>query len=116
MSSGLTSETYLLPYQTSMTEQCTIWPYTTQKNKFSIKGFFSECDHIRKKLWIWPRLLKKSLMENFIFCAVVNTPLPFAISLILSKFQKHLINNWLNDEIELIGSKLLTSLLNYLTI
>ena len=23
------------------------------------------------KLWIWPHLLKKSLMENFIFCAVL---------------------------------------------
>ena len=109
-------DVFTIPYQTSMTEQCTIWLYTTQKIKFSIKGFFSECDQIRKKLWIWPRLLKKSLMENFIFCAVVNTPLSFAISLILSKFQKHLINNWLNDEIELIGSKLLTSLLNSLTI
>ena len=24
----------------------------------------------RRKLWIWSHLLKKSLMENFIFCAV----------------------------------------------
>ena len=43
---------------------------TEQKTKFSIKDFFSKCDQIRKKLWIWSRLLKKSLMENFIFCAV----------------------------------------------
>ena len=43
---------------------------TAQKMKFSIKGFFSKCDQIRKKLRIWSHLLKKSLMENFIFCAV----------------------------------------------
>ena len=39
--------------------------------KFSIKDFFSKCDQIRRKLRIWSHLLKKSLMENFIFCAVV---------------------------------------------
>ena len=32
--------------------------------------FFSKCDQIRTKLRVWSRLLKKSLMENFIFCAV----------------------------------------------
>ena len=37
--------------------------------KFSIKYFFSKCGQIRKKLRIWSNLLKKSLMENFIFCA-----------------------------------------------
>ena len=43
---------------------------TAQKIKFSIKNFFSKCDQIRRKLRIWSHLLKKSLMENFIFCAV----------------------------------------------
>ena len=38
--------------------------------KFSNKDFFSKCDQIRSFLWIWSHLLKKSLMENFIFCAV----------------------------------------------
>ena len=33
--------------------------------KFSIKYFFSKCDQIRRKL-------KKSLMENLIFCAVIS--------------------------------------------
>ena len=42
---------------------------TAQKMKFSIKGFFSKCDQIRNFLRIWSHLLKKSLMENFIFCA-----------------------------------------------
>ena len=43
---------------------------TVQKMKFSIKEFFSKCDQIRRQLRIWSHLLKKSLMENSIFCAV----------------------------------------------
>ena len=43
---------------------------TAQKMKFSIKGFFSKCDQIHNFLMIWSHLLKKSIMENFIFCAV----------------------------------------------
>ena len=38
--------------------------------KFSIKDFSSKRDQIRRKLRIWSHLLEKSLMENFIFCAV----------------------------------------------
>ena len=38
--------------------------------KFSIKDFFSKCDQIRRELRVWSRLLKKFLMENFVFCAV----------------------------------------------
>ena len=41
-----------------------------QKMKFSIKDFFSEYDQIRRKLRIWSHLLKKSLMEKFIFYAM----------------------------------------------
>ena len=41
--------------------------------KFSIKDFFSKRDQIRRKLRIWSPLLKKSLMENFIFCAVITS-------------------------------------------
>ena len=44
--------------------------YTAQKMKFSIKDFFSKCDQIRSLLRIWSHLLKKSLTENFIICAV----------------------------------------------
>ena len=36
-----------------------------------MKGFFSTCDQIRSILRIWSHLMKKSLMENFIFCAVL---------------------------------------------
>ena len=40
--------------------------------KFSIKEFFSKFDQICSLLWIWSYLLKKSLMENLIFCAVLK--------------------------------------------
>ena len=47
--------------------------YTAQKTKFYIKHFFSKCEQIRSFLRIWSfGLLKKSLMENFIFCAVTE--------------------------------------------
>ena len=39
--------------------------------KFCIKDFFSKCDQIRRNLRISSHLLKKTLMENLIFCAVV---------------------------------------------
>ena len=40
------------------------------KKRFSIKDFFSKYDQIRSIFRIWSHLRKKSLMENFIFCAV----------------------------------------------
>ena len=47
-------------------------PFTAQKMKLSNKDFFSRCDQIRRNLRIWSHLLKKSLMESFIFCAVYD--------------------------------------------
>ena len=47
---------------------------TAQKMTFCIKDFFSKCDQIGRKLRIWSHLLKKSLMENFLFCAVFIPP------------------------------------------
>ena len=41
-----------------------------QEMKFSIKDLFSKYDQIRSFLRIWSHLLTKSLMKNFIFCAV----------------------------------------------
>ena len=38
--------------------------------KFFVKSFLSKCKQIRRKLQICLYLLKKSLTENFIFCAV----------------------------------------------
>ena len=55
---------------------------TAQKMKFSIKDLFSKCNQIRSFPWIWSHLLKKSLMENFIFCELAINPLmyqPFKI-------------------------------------
>ena len=45
---------------------------TAQKMKFSITDFFSKWDKIRRNLRIWSHLLKKSVVENFIFCAVTD--------------------------------------------
>ena len=45
------------------------------KMKFSIKDFFSKCNQIRRQLWISSHLLKKSLMEDFNFCAVIAVKL-----------------------------------------
>ena len=45
-------------------------PQTAQKMMFSIKDLSSKCDQIRKNLQIWSHLLEKSVIENFIFCAV----------------------------------------------
>ena len=44
--------------------------YITEQKMFYIKDFFSKCDQIHRKLRIWSHLLKKYLIENFIFCAV----------------------------------------------
>ena len=41
--------------------------------KFFIKDLFSKWDQIRRFLRIWPHLLKKPLMETFIFCAVKDS-------------------------------------------
>ena len=46
----------------SYKEQFLHW--ALHKNEISTK-----CDQIYRKLQIWSHLLKKSLMENFIFCA-----------------------------------------------
>ena len=40
-----------------------------KKWSFPLRIFFSKCDQIRRKVRIFSHLLKKSLMENLIFCA-----------------------------------------------
>ena len=49
------------------------------KMKFSIKDFFSKCDQILSFVGIWSHLLRKSLMKNFIFCAVRRQRCPFSL-------------------------------------
>ena len=39
--------------------------------KLSIKDFFGKYDQILRELRIWSHLLRRFLMENFIFCAVI---------------------------------------------
>ena len=53
--------------------------------KFSIKDFFRKCDKIRRKLRIWSHLLKKSLMEHVILCAVIYFSFEFNHDSYLSK-------------------------------
>ena len=47
------------------------FPKFYKKVKFSIEDFFSICEQIHRKLHIWSYLLKKSLIENFAFYAVI---------------------------------------------
>ena len=66
--SDLNSWIFELVWGQSWTGYCR--QITAQEIKFSIQDLFSKCDQIRRKLQIWSHLLKKSVMENFIFCAV----------------------------------------------
>ena len=58
------------------------------KNKISIKDFFSKCDQIRIFLKTWSNLLKKSLMENYIFLCndwyITQTMTPESLSLVIA--------------------------------
>ena len=70
--------------------------------RFSIQDFFSKCDQIRSFLRIWSYLLKKSLMENFIFCAANAEYLLFLLTgpvlgqLCLQNYTNHAGNYLLN--------------------
>ena len=64
---------------------------TEQKMKFSIKDFFSKCDQIHGFVRIWSNLLKKFLMESFIFCAVDYTDL-IGVLCNLRSFEKETLN------------------------
>ena len=61
-------------FSQKLSDRCLRWfqiaSDTAQKKKFSVKDFFSKCDQIRSFLRICSHLLKKSLTENIIFCAV----------------------------------------------
>ena len=48
--------------------------FTAKKMKFPIKDFFSKCDQVCRKMQVLSHLLKKSVMENFIFvqCLIEN--------------------------------------------
>ena len=61
--------------------------HAAQKMKFFIKDFLSKYDQTRRKLRIRSHLLKKSLMENFIFLCSDRPPIAFPIVLSLSRVQ-----------------------------
>ena len=61
---------YSFPIISSFKTESNVELLTAQRMKFSIKDFFIKCDQTRSLLQIWSHLLKKSLMENFVFCAV----------------------------------------------
>ena len=68
------------PYFLSMTFLCLTLLLVTsgaqkitsmhKKGSFPLKGFFSKYGQIRREVRNWSHLLKKSLMENFIFYRV----------------------------------------------
>ena len=58
--------------------------------------FFSKYGQIRRKLRIWSDLLKKSLMENFTFCAVLIVFMVSAYFLFICKFQQKTEKSWRN--------------------
>ena len=71
-----TSESYLLaivPYKYLWKKICLLKLYVTaQKMKFSVKDFFSNVTKSAVSLRIWTHLLKKSLVESFNFCTVLQ--------------------------------------------
>ena len=62
--------------------------------KFYIRDFFRKRNQIRRKLRIWSDLMKKSLIENFISCAVVLTDITIVLFLSLQHFCKHVFNTF----------------------
>ena len=64
---GYVDSSYLLGFNFLF---CCLHLFHCIKVEFSIQDFSSKLDQISRKLGIWSHLLEKSLMENFIFCAV----------------------------------------------
>ena len=67
-----------------------------QKMKFSFKASFSKCEQIRRWLWIFSHLLKKSLTVDFIFHA--------AMSIILAAYDLPEFNLWTFEGLSTLGS------------
>ena len=71
----ITRDTFLTKFTNLSSTNGSSPNYTTfihcTKNEVSIQNFFRKSDWLGSKLPIWSHLLKKSLMKNFIFCAVI---------------------------------------------
>ena len=85
--------------------------FTAQKIKFSTTDFSSKCYQIHSFLRIWSHLLKKSLMENFIFCALIA-------SLIMSSLimRKSCVKFDKNAKLSVDNTKSKTFQLNFVSI
>ena len=59
---------------------------TAQKMKFSIMDYFSMCAGNCRKLRIWSHLLKKSLIENLIFCAMKQLFIQYLRKILSAQF------------------------------
>ena len=59
--------------------------------KFPSKDFSSKCDQILSFLLILPHLLKKSLMENFIFCAAYHPMIIIQRIILWRKLSSYLV-------------------------
>ena len=84
---------------TCVTFECQIFlvmvTYTVLKINFSIEDFFNKCDQIRSFLRIWSHLLNKSLIKNFIVCAVESVQIKFSKLQICNCYQK--INEFIQE-------------------
>ena len=74
--------------------------FIEEEMKFSIKDFFSKCDQVCR-MRIWSHFMKKFLIENFIFCAVL-----LAIS---AKVSLYLFDSVLNKPLHCHPHSLLSS-------
>ena len=67
------------------------------QNEVFHEGFLQQMRPNRRKLRVWSHLLKKSFMENFIFCAVTDQQM-----LIEQRIENHAITNLPNEILEMI--------------
>ena len=66
---------------------------STAQKMFSIKDFLSKCDQIRSFVRIWSHLLRKSLMDIFIFRKVSRISVHFALTCWPKQFWQTFENN-----------------------
>ena len=79
--------------------------HIAEKIKFSTKSFFSKCEPISRNLWICSYYLKKSLTENFIFCAGINLYIQLNYVEIQHKKYNVLCNKLSNWSISVLSKK-----------
>ena len=85
--------------------------YTAQKMKFSIKDLFGKCGQSRSFLRIWSHLLKKCLMENFVFlCSVKMDGCPYFLNRTMEKVYSNQLRTCNPTNREKIYNTLLHSL------